>query len=78
MFDIAGMEQLAHYLRSSSPLRTQDEWARLFGISRPHLNGILNGKAEPGRDLIQRISDATDGAVPPSAWFRSPQEQGAA
>jgi transcriptional regulator with XRE-family HTH domain len=61
------MEQLKQIIQASD--RTQQDWADAIGISRPMLSMILSGKAHPSRRVIGLIDCATEGAVPPAAWF---------
>lgn len=63
------METLATYMAEAEPDWTQAQWAAFFGISRPHLNMILSGRAHPSRKLIERIRDRTGDKVPASSWF---------
>jgi DNA-binding XRE family transcriptional regulator len=42
---------------------TQDDFAKLIGTSRWTVNSIETGRRKPSRDLIVRISMATDTAV---------------
>lgn len=56
-----------------APNRTQGQWAEFFGISRPHFIGILTGTAQPSKNLMMRIEDKTDGAVPVLSWFQKPE-----
>lgn len=42
---------------------TQDEFAKLVGVKRWTINSIETGRRKPSRDLIVRISIATDTAV---------------
>lgn len=69
MFDTRGMEQLRTYIERHGPDRTHQDWADAIGISRSYFTEILNGDVQPSRRVIGLIDRATDGAVPPSAWF---------
>lgn len=71
-----GMEHLRAYMLKHGP-KTNGEWAAFFGISRPHLVGILNNTAQPSKKLMERIAVVTDGEVPVMAWF-APEVRGAA
>ena len=68
IYDNKGMNALLRYI-AEHPDRTDQEWADLFGISRPHFNMIRNGKAQPSKTVMQRMEDVTDGAVPILSWF---------
>lgn len=48
---------------------TQDEFARLSGLSRSYVAEIASGAKRPGRNAIEKITEATRGKVPSSAWF---------
>lgn len=51
---------------------TQRDLANKCGVSRWTINRIELGERNPSVDLIQRISDATDGKVSPADFFASP------
>ncbi|SIT20166.1 hypothetical protein SAMN05421774_10884 [Gemmobacter megaterium] len=54
------------------PERTQEDWARAFGMSRSFLSEILAGKKLPGRETMLRIERESDGQVPVLVWFKHP------
>lgn len=72
MCDIAGMD-LHAFIQKHGPL-TQAQIAERLGISRSYLAEILSGAKRPGRNTIEKIEQATQGAVPASSWFL-PQNQ---
>jgi transcriptional regulator with XRE-family HTH domain len=55
----------------AQPGRTHAEWAERFGVSRSHFTMLLSGAAYPSRKLMQRIAEATEGAVPVTSWFEA-------
>lgn len=50
------------------PGRTQEEWAREFGISRSYVSELASGAVQPSFKLACRIHEVTGGDVPVSAW----------
>lgn len=42
---------------------TQEQFAELVGTSRWTINSIETGRRNPGRDLINKITKVTNGAV---------------
>jgi transcriptional regulator with XRE-family HTH domain len=52
---------------------TQARFADEAGLSKPYLSEILSGKKTPSLDMASRLSRATGGVVPISA-FVSPAE----
>ncbi|HBT01608.1 MAG TPA: hypothetical protein DEB47_17530 [Citreicella sp.] len=62
-----GMSNLASHI-NSAPDKTKGDWARDFGISRPYLYQLIDGKREPSVEVALRIAAATGGAVPISTW----------
>jgi hypothetical protein len=62
------MEHLNAFIKTQ-PDQTDGHWAGRLGISRSHFNMIRNGTAVPGRKLMIKIADLTQGAVPVTAWF---------
>lgn len=64
------MQTLRQYIDRSKKARTHEEWAEFFGISRSHFTEILNGTAFPGKRVIQRIAERTNGKVPLTIWFQ--------
>lgn len=72
MFDSVGMKTLRQYIDAAKPKRTHEEWAELFGISRSYFTDLVNDKVKPGRNVMARINEATNGKVPPAVWFRGP------
>ncbi|WP_296763749.1 hypothetical protein [Sediminimonas sp.] len=54
---------------SQFPDRKQEEWGRLFGISRTHFIHLCAGRRNPSHGLMEVIRDKTGGAVPPQSWF---------
>lgn len=53
---------------------TQNAFAAQIGVSKGYLSQILSGQRSPSRDMIQKIDHATEGKVPPSVWFQTPEE----
>ncbi len=47
----------------------QDDLAKVFGISQPHLSLLMAGKKRPSLELAIRIEQLTEGAVPVSSWI---------
>lgn len=70
MCDIGGMKTIRQYIDSAKPQLTHEEWAARFGISRSYFTDIVNGKVRPGTKVMEAISNATGGKVPPAVWFR--------
>jgi len=63
----SGMHKLAVHLEATG--QTHAQFAERIGVSRAHFTKIANGTAWPSRKLMLRIAEATDGAVPVTAWF---------
>lgn len=61
------MNTLSAYIKGH-PEKTMAELADTFGISRPYLYGLADGSRNPSIDVAQRISVATGGDVPVTAW----------
>lgn len=72
MCDIRGMAKLHAYI-ARFPDRTQQDWAKRFGISRSFFAEIVSGRKYPGRKTMITISKETDGEVPVAAWFDEPE-----
>ena len=53
--------KLAQYLTDSG--LKQEDFAKLVGISQPHVSRLLKGGTWPQRALLQRITEATGGKV---------------
>lgn len=66
------MHKLAQFLTTKG--ETHERFAKRLGVSRAHLTKIVNGTAYPSRKLMLRISEATAGGVPVTAWFEQPAE----
>jgi len=58
------MEKLNEYLDG----RKKSQFAELIGISAPYLSQLCSGVRTPGIRVAIKIDEATDGAVPVSAW----------
>jgi hypothetical protein len=71
------MQTLTSYL-ASQPKRTDQEWAEEFGISRSHFTEIRLNTAQPGKNLMMKIEQATGGKVPVASWFSSAADEKAA
>ena len=61
------MSTLKEYIKSQ-PKMPMQAWAEKFGTSRPHLIALVEGTRFPSIELAQRISAATDYAVPVTEW----------
>ena len=48
---------------------TQEDFAKSSGLSRSYIAEISSGSKRPGRNAIDKITKATNGLVPASAWF---------
>lgn len=53
--------KLSHYITKQK--FTQKDFARILGISEPHLSQVINGKALPSIRLAILIERKTGGAV---------------
>lgn len=53
--------------------KTQTAVALQIGVSRPHLNAILQGKRQPGGKLAVRLEEMT--GVSASVWLAGTPEQ---
>ena len=62
MFDISPMMTLPEYVAANGP-KTDEEWSKLFGVSRSHFNMLRNGTARPSVYLAQHMEQVTEGAV---------------
>ena len=69
------MKQLAEYINANS-LR-QNQFAADLGISDAYLSQILKSLRRPSYDLMCRIAEVTNNAVPLEAWSTA-QTKGAA
>jgi transcriptional regulator with XRE-family HTH domain len=65
--DIVGMNALHRYAAETA--KTHAELAEEIGLSRSYVTEILSGTRRPGRKAIEKIADATNGAVPAQSWF---------
>lgn len=54
--------------------RTTTDIAKAAGVSRMTIYRLINGEQNATIDLLQRVSDATDGEVPVSAFLPKPNE----
>lgn len=63
------MQTLNQYIAEHPTALTQEQWAKVFGISRSYLSEILSGARRPGWNAIVKINAATGGKVPPEAWL---------
>lgn len=61
------MSSLSKYVKTQPPKKMQ-EWADLFGVSRPYLYGLMDGTRSPSLETARRIDLATGGQVPLSSW----------
>lgn len=43
--------------------KTVTDFAKEIGVSRNHINGIVNGRGKPSAKLAKQIQDATHGEV---------------
>ena len=59
------MEQLKEYVKA----RKATEVAEAIGISRVYLWQLTHGRRKPSPDVMAKIANATNGAVPVTAWF---------
>lgn len=62
------MDTLLGYIDRNGP-RTDEEWGKLFGVSRSHFHGLRTGTAQPSKKVMERIAVETGGEVPVTAWF---------
>lgn len=53
--------------------QTQGNVAIQMGVSRPHLNAVLQGKRQPSGKLAVRLEEIT--GVPASVWIAGTPEQ---
>lgn len=61
------MKHLINFMAENG--MTQEDFAKLSGLSRSYVAEIASGAKRPGRNAIEKISAATEGNVPASAWF---------
>lgn len=61
------MDNLKQYI-NGQPDKTKSYWAGIFGISRPYLYDLMDGKREPSLEVAKRIEAETSGVVPVSSW----------
>lgn len=66
------MQNLIEHIKSLGI--SQSAFAAQIGVSKGYMSQILSGQRSPSRDMIQRIDLATGGRVPPSVWFKTPEE----
>lgn len=59
---------------ASSPLKDH-EFAGKIGVSRVTLFRLKTGRRPPKRDVMAKISVATDGAVTPNDFFDLPEPE---
>lgn len=52
---------LAEYLKDTG--LKQEDFAKLAGISQPHVSRLLKGRTWPQRALLERIREVTEGKV---------------
>jgi DNA-binding transcriptional regulator YdaS (Cro superfamily) len=64
---MADMETFNTFIKSQ-PERSRQAWADFFGVSRPHLYGLMDGTRCPSPEVAQRIEALTEGNVPVTAW----------
>ncbi len=61
------MSTLSDFIKSQ-PQKSLAQWAKDFGVSRPHLHSLMNGDRFPSFEVAQRIALATGGAVAIDQW----------
>lgn len=62
--------RLSDYLEKNR--LTQTAFAELIGADQGQIARYVSGERLPRRDLMQKIIDATDGAVTPNDFFQVP------
>ena len=64
---ISHMSSLNDYIKAR-PGKPLGQWAKAFGISRPHLYSLMDGTRNPSLDVARRIEAETQGDVPIRDW----------
>ncbi len=59
--------QLAEYLNDKGIL--YPEFAKMVETTPSHISNIVQGKKTPSKNLMEKIFNATDGAVRPDDFF---------
>jgi transcriptional regulator with XRE-family HTH domain len=67
--------KLGEWLKAEA--MTQDQFAALSGISIASVSRLVRGQQRPDWDTMQKIADATAGAVQPNDFAPEPVETGA-
>jgi transcriptional regulator with XRE-family HTH domain len=61
--------KLRDYLKKHN--QTQDEFAKMVGVTRPLITQIISGRKNPSIKVLMKITELTDGEVTPVDLYNS-------